>query len=131
MVSIPYEAVQDGTLAGVEMKKGTSIVVHHYAIHHNTTQWKEPTVFQPERFNRQSSWSKTPTGEKIHPLAWNPFSTGPRNCLGQNLAMTEIKALAIFFILGLDYTIDEKYLLVDKRFSLGKLNELTGTITTK
>ena len=83
------------------------ITIDHNAIHYNGNYWKEPDTFEPQRFNKESPWSKTPSGEKIHPLAWNPFSAGPRNCLGQNLAMNETKALTLFILLGLNYEIDD------------------------
>ncbi|CAJ2511766.1 Uu.00g073910.m01.CDS01 [Anthostomella pinea] len=51
--------------------------------------WPRATEFLPER------WLAGP-GNPMHPNkdAWRPFSMGPRNCIGMELAMVEIKLVA-------------------------------------
>ncbi|KAL9128895.1 MAG: hypothetical protein Q9217_002517 [Psora testacea] len=60
----------------------------HYGTHHNPRQWARPEEFLPERW-------LVPEGDELYPTknAWRPFERGPRNCIGQELALTEIKLI--------------------------------------
>ena len=59
-------------------------------IHRDPTYWERPDEFIPER------WLVTPD-DPLHPVkgAWRPFSYGPRNCIGQELAMMEMKMIMV------------------------------------
>ena len=59
-------------------------------IHRDPTYWSDPDNFVPER------WLVTP-GAHSHPVkgAWRPFSHGPRNCIGQELAILEMKIIMV------------------------------------
>jgi cytochrome P450 len=77
---------QDCVLNGVTVKKETILFVNFWNIHRDPRQWREPTKFEPERFNTQSEWYKTPDGKPRHPLAWCPFLGGKRICVGKTFA---------------------------------------------
>jgi cytochrome P450 len=53
------------------------------SIHHNAEFWSEPMKYDPTRFLKSS----TPPV----PFTFIPFIDGPRNCLGQYLALLESK----------------------------------------
>ena len=62
---------------------GSPLQVHLQAIHRNPDIWPDPLKFDPSRFL-----------QKDHPPApftFVPFIAGPRNCLGQHLALLESK----------------------------------------
>ena len=60
-------------------------------MHHDETQWQEPSKFIPDRFDTESKWSRTPSGGIRNPLSFNPFLGGRRVCLGKTFAETVIR----------------------------------------
>ncbi|KAI4282001.1 MAG: hypothetical protein L6R38_003258 [Xanthoria sp. 2 TBL-2021] len=66
---------------------GLLIWSNHFAIHRNEEYWQRPDEFLPQRW----------LVEKDHYLynadkgAWRSFEHGPRNCIGQELAILELK----------------------------------------
>jgi cytochrome P450 len=70
--------------------EGCMIWGDHYANHHNPHIWVRPEDYLPER------WLCNETDEFYPPKnAWRPFERGPRNCIGQVLALTEIKLILV------------------------------------
>jgi cytochrome P450 len=61
---------------------GNPVLVHLQAIHRNPALWPDPLRFDPTRFLQ-----KNPPA----PFTFVPFIAGPRNCLGQHLALLESK----------------------------------------
>jgi sterigmatocystin biosynthesis cytochrome P450 monooxygenase len=61
-----------------------------YSIHHDPSYWPEPNEFIPERW-------LVPEGDRLYPLkgAYRPFEFGPRNCIGQELAMLELRIVLV------------------------------------
>jgi cytochrome P450 len=64
---------------GVKFEKGSVFSVPIYAIHHSPDIYENPEEFIPERFLPDESDSR-------HPMAFLPFGSGPRNCLGMRFA---------------------------------------------
>lgn len=59
----------------------------HHAVHRNEDVWgPTASLFDPERFMPGNNLD-LPEG------AYRPFETGPRNCLGQNLAILEARVV--------------------------------------
>lgn len=70
----------------------------HYGTHHNSCYWVRPEEFLPERF-------LVPEEDELYPPknGWRPFEKGPRNCVGQELALTEIKVMLVLTIRDFDF----------------------------
>ncbi|OAP64136.1 hypothetical protein AYL99_00108 [Fonsecaea erecta] len=67
---------------------GVRIYVCGYLVHMNKAVWgPDATVFRPDRWLDEKYVASLPTG------AWRPFERGPRNCIGQELAMVEAKVV--------------------------------------
>ena len=62
-------------------------------IHRDPAYWPSPDEFIPER------WI-VPPEDPLHPVkgAWRAFEWGPRNCIGQDLAMNEMKIILVLTI---------------------------------
>lgn len=76
------ENIEDDTLLGHHIKKGTLIGVSFYEIHRNPKYWKDPEEFNPERFLGEQK------KESMH--YFYPFGAGPRMCIGFGFAMYEM-----------------------------------------
>ena len=81
----PREAVDDVTLAGHEIPKGTLILWSAYLAGRDARAWPDPLRFDPDRFV-----DPTPEQEELARAAWVPFGGGARNCIGFALARMEL-----------------------------------------
>ena len=74
--------IEDDTLSGFHIKKGTIIGVSLYELHRNPKYWENPETFQPERFLGEQ--------KKASFKYFYPFGAGPRMCIGLGFAMYEM-----------------------------------------
>lgn len=77
-------AQKDDWLGEYFVPAGTEIYISPYIIQRHPDLWAEPNSFQPERFQN------TDVREK-RSAAMLPFSVGPRNCIGEYFARTEMQ----------------------------------------
>lgn len=82
-ILIPHVAMQDTSLGGHGVPKGTRVLVNMWAIHHDPKHWDQPEQFKPERFLE-------PSGKRKTPSSFLPFGAGPRVCVGESLARIEL-----------------------------------------
>lgn len=67
------------------------------ACHYRDDVWPRPREFIPERWLVKE-------GDPLFPVkdAWRPFQQGPRNCIGQELALLELKLVICLVVRKLD-----------------------------
>lgn len=68
------------------------------AIHHDERYWAEPESFLPERWLAEPGDALYPGGTKTSGAAWRPFEHGPRTCIGQSLALLELKIALVLTV---------------------------------
>jgi cytochrome P450 len=80
------EPVEDVTIAGYDVPKGSLIIISPYVLHHDPRFFSDPERFDPERF--APAWE-----ERIPRYAYLPFGGGPRVCIGNGFAMMEARLI--------------------------------------
>jgi cytochrome P450 len=81
---VTRKALRDDRLGEFFVPAGTEIYIPIYFIQRNPKLWEDPDRFDPDRFAPERSKNQ-------HPLAMLPFSAGPRRCIGDSLARTEMQ----------------------------------------
>jgi cytochrome P450 len=77
--------------------KGSSLLINIQAVHHDPSLWPEPMNFNPLRF----------VDQELEPYTFLPFLVGPRNCLGQYLALLESKMVISLLLQRYQLTLPE------------------------
>jgi cytochrome P450 len=71
---------------GYRLPSDSVLIPALYAIHTNPTLWSNPQRFDPDRWGTEEV-------KKRGKGTYLPFATGPRGCIGFNLALAEIKVV--------------------------------------
>ena len=80
---------------------GTKVGVTHWAAYHSPSNFRDPDDFVPER------WLGDEKYKNDRKDVFRPFSTGPRNCIGINLAYAEIKLILTLLLWHFDMELCE------------------------
>ncbi len=89
-ILISRRAVRPVALGAWQFPARTLFMLPIRLMHHDARRFPEPHAFRPERFADDAP--AIPRG------AYMPFGTGPRVCLGQHLAMTEMTVVAAMIL---------------------------------
>uniref|UniRef100_A0A5S6M8X6 Myb/SANT-like DNA-binding domain-containing protein 3 n=1 Tax=Xenopus tropicalis TaxID=8364 RepID=A0A5S6M8X6_XENTR len=82
------------------LPKGNCCIINIFGIHHNPDVWPNPQVYDPYRFDPENLQERSS-------YAFVPFSAGPRNCIGQNFAMAEMKIVLALILYNFQVRLDE------------------------
>ncbi len=105
----------------IHLKKGTWIGINFYAAHLSKKNWGDDAdLFLPERWLKRGDQSdnsdmNSPSafagvGHTDDAIAFLPFSYGPRNCIGMNMALWEIRAVLKVLLTKFSFKfVDPKY----------------------
>ncbi len=89
-ILISRRAMRPVALGAWQFPARTLFMLPIQLMHHDARWFPEPHAFRPERFADDAP--AIPRG------AYMPFGTGPRVCLGQHLAMTEMTVVAALIL---------------------------------
>lgn len=83
-------AVEDNLIVDLPIKKGTIVNYQPVGSHYSSKNFKDPFEFRPERWESEC--------ESIHPFAVCGWSSGPRSCIGKQLALLQVKIAMVKII---------------------------------
>jgi len=91
-------ALEDDEVNGIKIYKGEIIGIYIYGAHHSEDLWDQPSHVDPERFTKENLKS-------IPAFAYFPFGGGPRLCIGQQFAWTEMQLALYHLIKQFDFSL--------------------------
>ncbi|KAF7317104.1 hypothetical protein HMN09_00445100 [Mycena chlorophos] len=104
------------TISSHFVPEGTSTVVHTYSLHHDPRYFSPlPDSFVPERWlSSEQQLALEPdvfrSGEVVHnTAAFIPFSVGPSNCVGRNLAYQEMRMVLCMIMSHFEMRFEESF----------------------
>jgi cytochrome P450 len=83
---IGREALEPVELAGLSLRRGTTVLMPQWAVHRDPRWFPNPEAFRPERW-------EDGLAERIPRFAYFPFGGGPRHCIGEHFARLEAMLL--------------------------------------
>ncbi|KAK0970866.1 hypothetical protein LTR54_017896 [Friedmanniomyces endolithicus] len=89
-------------VSGFFLPGGTSVSVSQFPTYHSVHNFTDPAAFVPER------WMGEPKYANDKRSSYQPFSFGPRNCLGKNLASAEMRLIMAKIIWSFDLELDPR-----------------------
>jgi cytochrome P450 len=83
---IGREALQDCEIGGYRVPRGTTIFMSQWVVQRDPRFFAEPDNFRPQRWTAEFH-------KQMPKFAYFPFGGGPRLCIGNTFAMTEMVLL--------------------------------------
>jgi cytochrome P450 family 4 subfamily V len=124
-IGIPARlVVNDHMIGDLKISKGDVVRTDFYPLFMDEKTFKNATEFDPKR------WSDP--NLKLDSFAFTPFSAGPRNCIGQHLAILESKLIISEFLERFDFKLKDGYdLKMTLRFLYEPVDKVVFELTPK
>merc|ERR1712217_604089 len=101
---------EDGVeIGGYHLPKGIGIIIPSTFLMSGEGSWTDPMEFRPSRFDKSNGESKADRGS-IGSYNNIPFATGLHKCLGQHLAMMEMRMYTTLLLRDWEFELDESKL---------------------
>ncbi|XP_052197525.1 abscisic acid 8'-hydroxylase 3-like [Diospyros lotus] len=106
----PRVALDDCTIEGFRIKKGWHVNVDATCIHYDPELYKDPMQFNPSRFD-----------EMQKPYSFIPFGSGPRTCLGMNMAKVTMLVFLHRLASGYKWRVDDLDASLERKAHIPRL----------
>ena len=83
--------------------EGTQTRIHFWSVHRDPRNFSHPGTFWPDRWLIAEGLQALQEKIVHNPNAFIPFSFGPYNCVGKNIAMQEMRLLLCHFVQKLTF----------------------------
>ncbi|KAM7521954.1 hypothetical protein LguiA_011856 [Lonicera macranthoides] len=102
---VSREAFEDMKFGDIDVPKGVNVWTFVLTLHTDPENWGPDSYkFNPDRF------ANGITGACKYPHLYMPFGVGPRVCLGQNLALVELKILISLIVSNFSFSLSPTYI---------------------
>ncbi|RDL40046.1 Uncharacterized protein BP5553_00025 [Venustampulla echinocandica] len=106
--SLPRIAPKDGLVIGGKYVPGGTVVgVNLHNVHNRSENFYKPREFHPERFLGKNDPRYSAVFEGDRKEAFQPFSMGPRNCIGAKVFLAEARVVLARLIWTFDMLLAE------------------------
>jgi cytochrome P450 len=102
--SIPRQTLHDCEIGGYRVPAGTSLTMSQWVMHRDPRYFDDPDKFKPERWENNLD-------KKLPPFVYFPFGSGPRQCIGNSLALTEITLILAMIAREFEFTLSPNHLI--------------------
>lgn len=120
--SLSREVRADTTLHGVSLNEGELLFMSPYAHHRDSRVWSDPLQFRPDRWAGEASRSND---------SYFPFGSGPRVCIGKQIALTEAQFTLAHVLQEFDVALDRERLDLQPSVTLRPSGPVEATVTTR
>ncbi|KAL6359076.1 hypothetical protein LRP88_09276 [Fusarium phalaenopsidis] len=125
-IGLPRETPKGGEeIEGYQIPEDTIVSVSHWSAYQSEINFRDPKMFVPER------WLGDPRYDGDAKEVLQPFSIGPRNCLGKNLAYAEMRLILarLLWKFDLELVSESKNWNDQKVFNLWEKGDLKVKLT--
>jgi len=120
--NLTREAREPTDVAGTHLEEGDFLIMPAYAHHRDSSVWSEPTEFRPDRWDGEVSRGTD---------AYFPFGSGPRVCIGKQIALTEAQFALAHALQHYDVTVDHEHLDLQPSITLRPSGPVYATISER
>ncbi|OJJ02879.1 hypothetical protein ASPVEDRAFT_131535 [Aspergillus versicolor CBS 583.65] len=105
---LPRRTISPVNIAGFDLPIGTTVFVHQSGAYQSPANFHDPQRFIPERWLPESKRDPASPFYSDNRDVLQPFSVGPRNCIGRNLAFAEMRIIFARILWNFDLELCEE-----------------------
>ncbi|KAK3291128.1 cytochrome P450 [Chaetomium fimeti] len=105
--SLPRVCTGGDVICGYQVPEGTGLDLVPWAMSYSHRNFTKPNEFLPERWLEEDGRIRQQFDKRRH-SAFQPFSVGPRNCIGKNLAYVEMRVILARLIWNYDLVLGDE-----------------------
>ncbi|PYH70638.1 cytochrome P450 [Aspergillus vadensis CBS 113365] len=100
--------IEPTIISGYKIPSGTKVYVHPLAAYKSASNFYAPEHYLPERWLPEAKTDPSSPFFSDNREVLQPFSTGPRNCIGRNLALAEMRLILSRLLWNFDLELSEE-----------------------
>lgn len=122
--NLSRDVLEDVQFGEYTLPKGSALIISPFIVQRDAQLWHDPERFDPERF-------ATDAEKQVQRGAYFPFSYGPRVCIGQSFATTELQLMLATIAQRYRLTLNVDQVEIEPFISLRPKGGLPMTLQTR